>query len=725
MAITTIWFLFSWPWLVEGNIIPHDAKNHFYPMIRFVAWSWHSGESFLWSPHHFGGFPMVADPQSAIWTISLWIPVILSSEPSIQLVDFVHLCHLLVGAFAIFATGRNCGWRHEVAILASITYMLAGAPMFRLEHFLMTISYMWLAIALWRLDILIKKGTLWRGALFGFSLGFLLVDRNHVAYLGAWFLFAYWLASMKNPFNQEWKLEPYIKQNLPVAFGGVLALLMIAVPVILLLELAQNSNRPEFGLLEASWQSLHPASLLTFILPEYFGALDGSVRHWGPASSLWGGENLVMHRGMLHLYSGVLPSILIIWVGFVKRQIFAPGIQFFTIASIFFLIYSLGRYTPLFGLLYEYVPGIDLFRRPSDGLFLFGFTIALLTGALLNKALESKLTSKHIWIPITLAVLLFGLTFKIAYQYDRLNDFAFSLIWPTIISVSIVALFFIQIKKPKMQSFILPALVILVGFDLAYHSTNNRLNTRPIKHYAVLEKPHENQMASRVMALLPDSQNPNEIWRTEIIGLGPVVQNLPQVIGSHSMLGYNPLRIQAIEKYIAPDMQNNAAKRRNFGTRMTSYDSEMTNKLGLRYIISGAPLEEMDEKTPKGRFELLEKIKYGNRTAHIYENKLISPRAYLLSNKDKTAEGTVNITQYSNAEVHMTINAKEQSTLVLNDFHYPGWTAYINGEEITITKHDEIFRAVTVPKGKSEVVYKYEPLRFKHLWQSVKGLGQE
>lgn len=724
LIITTIWFLFSWPWLVNDNVIPHDAKNHFYPMIRFVATSWHSGESFLWSPHHFGGFPMVADPQSAIWTASLWIPILLSAEPSMQLVDFIHLCHLLVGAFAIFAFGRNCGWRHEVSIIASITYMLAGAPTFRLEHLLMTVSYMWLAIAMWRLDILIKKGGLWRGVLFGLSLAFLLIDRNHVAYLGAWLLFIYWLASLGKDIKLGWKILPLIKQNLPIALGAIVALMIIAVPIILLLQLAQNSNRPEFGLIQAGWQSLHPASLITLFLPEYFGALDGSVRHWGPASSLWGGENLVMHRGMLHLYSGVLPIILILWVGIVKRQLFTSNIRFFALTSIFYLIYSLGRYTPIFAVLYEWVPGIDLFRRPSDGLFIFGFTIAILTGALLNKALEITSSTKPIWMPIIFVILLLSTCFIIANQNDRLQDFAFSLVLPIILSISIIILFFALNQKAELRSIVLSMMVILTGFDLIYHSTNNRMNTRPKESYVVLEKPHEHPVASHIMKLLPNHENPNEIWRTEIIGLGPVVQNLPQVIGSHSMLGYNPLRIKAIEKYIAPDMQNNASKKRNFGMKMTGYDSEMTNKLGLRYIISGALLENMDDNISKGRFKLLEKIIYGKRTAYIYENENTSSRATLLSNANKEIASSIKITHYSNAKVKLLIDAEEQGKLVLNDFYYPGWFATVNGKETAISKHNDIFRSAPIPQGKSEVIFEFDPLRFSNLWHALKNLGR-
>ena len=43
----------------------------------------------------------------------------------------------------------------------------------------------------------------------------------------------------------------------------------------------------------------------------------------------------------------------------------------------------LGRYTPLYALAFDYVPGINLFRRPVDGAFVFVAVLAILVGHLL------------------------------------------------------------------------------------------------------------------------------------------------------------------------------------------------------------------------------------------------------------------------------------------------------------------------------------------------------
>ena len=47
------------------------------------------------------------------------------------------------------------------------------------------------------------------------------------------------------------------------------------------------------------------------------------------------------------------------------------------------LLYALGRYTPVYALAFQYVPGINLFRRPIDGAFVLVAALALLAGQLL------------------------------------------------------------------------------------------------------------------------------------------------------------------------------------------------------------------------------------------------------------------------------------------------------------------------------------------------------
>ncbi|MEJ1761065.1 hypothetical protein SMA67_26350, partial [Escherichia coli] len=44
------------------------------------------------------------------------------------------------------------------------------------------------------------------------------------------------------------------------------------------------------------------------------------------------------------------------------------------------LVYALGWYTPAFPVLFRWLPGMDLFRRPADATFLMGALMAFLSG---------------------------------------------------------------------------------------------------------------------------------------------------------------------------------------------------------------------------------------------------------------------------------------------------------------------------------------------------------
>ncbi len=720
IALTIAWVIFCWPWFFSGKIIPYDAKNHFYGMIRFFAFAWHSGEDPSWSPFHYGGFPMIADPQSVIWTPSMWLPALISATPSMRLVDGIHLAHILVGAMAIFAYGRLRGWRDEAALIAAVTFMMSGALAVRLEHLLMTVSTMWIAIALWRLEVTIQRGGVWRGLSFGAALGLLLIDRNHVAYLGALFLFFYWLSGM------DMRKSRALYRHGSVVVGGLFALLLAAVPVLLLFQLIDQSNRPNFDYKDASWQSLPPPSLSGFLFPEYFGSFKKFGTHWGPASKTWGDFTLHIHRGMIYLYEGTLAALLILWIGIARKQLLRPGFRFFTIMAVVLLIYALGRYTPAFVFLYDWVPGVDLFRRPSDALFVFGVSVSLLTGALLHHALTAPNVAFGKGPAAIVAALLFAAVvplFFISASFDRVQ----ALIEDIAIFIVLCAVFaalIICARQLKRWRFV-PLIVLFaaVSADLTYFNTRTILNTWSTRHYQPMETPERDPFFSQVPRLLEKPDPTGAPWRVEFLGLGHTVQNVAQVAQIPNILGYNPIRLESFERYIGPDMQNSAANFRKWGERMTGYNSAMTDRLGLRYVVTGRLIEEIDPTIAPDRFELLDTIKRRRRTAFVYFNPRAESRARLIDTDGNELGGSVNFESYRNTRMDLKVTAPKAGFLVLAEFDYPGWFASVNGKEVPIERHQDIFRRIPLAVGESDVVLEYKPLAWRNLRDAATGIA--
>ena len=71
--------------------------------------------------------------------------------------------------------------------------------------------------------------------------------------------------------------------------------------------------------------------------------------------------------------------------------------------------------------------------------------------------------------------------------------------------------------------------------------------------------------------------------------------------------------------------------------------------------------------------------------------------------------GEVEISEYTDIRVALTVTSDAPGYLVLTDAYYPGWTATVNGEVTPIQRADVMFRAVSIPAGTSEVVFAYRP----------------
>ncbi|HEX2725648.1 MAG TPA: glycosyltransferase family 39 protein, partial [Beijerinckiaceae bacterium] len=376
------WLVLSWPWLSGAVTIPWDAKAHFYPQLQFLAQSLHRGELPFWAPYVFSGAPQIADPQSLIFSPPFLALAWLDPNPSFRTADATVLAMLGLGGMAIVALFRDRGWHPAGAIVAALAFAFGAAAAWRIQHVGQILSLAWLPIALWLLTRALERRSPGYGLAAGVVAGLMVLGRDQVAYLGVWTLIgavvAHWLDNAAG-----WRA---IRASaVPLACGAIGGALVVTVPVLLTLVLTEGSNRAAIDYVGAGQGSLHPALLLTAFAANLFGA-DGPLQnHWGPPSPLWGPVDLFLARNMGQAYIGALPIVLIMTAALQRGALWAREIRFFTVLAALMLLYALGRYTPFFRATFEIVPGVDLFRRPADAVFLLGFAAAVLSGYLVHR----------------------------------------------------------------------------------------------------------------------------------------------------------------------------------------------------------------------------------------------------------------------------------------------------------------------------------------------------
>ena len=73
---------------------------------------------------------------------------------------------------------------------------------------------------------------------------------------------------------------------------------------------------------------------------------------------------------------------------------------------------------------------------------------------------------------------------------------------------------------------------------------------------------------------------------------------------------------------------------------------------------------------------------------------------------------TVVTTRYEPERLQVVTDQTHAGFLVLNDSYFPGWRAWVDGQETPIIRANYLFRAVALPPGQHSVEFRYEPQSF-------------
>ena len=401
----------AWPFLSGEYTIPWDAKAHFQPQFAFLAHALHRGDSPFWTPNVFAGMPQIADPQSLIFSPFFLIAAALTPEPSFWLEDALILAMLAMGGLALMAYFRDRGWHAGGALLAALAFAYGGSASWRIQHTGQIMSLAWLPVTLWLLARALDRRSARWGAAAGIAAALLVLGRDQIGYLSVLMLSAY-AAFRVAADAADWKTA-----FRPLLSGALSGGALIAIPLLFTLLLAAQSNRPAIDLDGAFKGSLPPGSFLTLICANLFG-VDGPLKDfWGPPSQVFGTTDIYLARNMTTIYLGALPLVALI-ASCGRRFFLSAEIKFFAGALVVFVIYALGRYTPLFAILFH-IPGVDLWRRPADATFLIGFTLALLGGYGLSLLLEGEIRAP-LWRLALASAALLAICAGVAFDKDRL-----------------------------------------------------------------------------------------------------------------------------------------------------------------------------------------------------------------------------------------------------------------------------------------------------------------
>jgi hypothetical protein len=733
--------ILAWPWLSGAVTIPWDAKAQSQPSLQFLARSLANGESPLWTPNVFLGWPQIADPQSLLFSplhlVLAWIDPNLGFREA----DAATFAALFFGGLGVILFFHDRGWRSAGALVAALTFAFGGVAASRLQHTNEILSLAWFPLGLWLLCRALDRSSWRTGAAAGLVAGLMAADRDQVAMLSLYVLGSLVIVHLAGGVRR-------LRASAGPLLGFLAVAAMVAiVPVLLTALLAAASNRPAIAYDMAGSGSLHPALLLTLAVPDLFAA--GTTSYWGPPSGAWEDTGLIFAQNMGQLYAGALPLAALIGLGLVRGQLWSREVRFFTVLLGVVVIYSVGWYTPAFHLIFDAVPGVALWRRPADAAFLIGALVAITGGYLVHRCLADpkiRMAARPILAAVLISVAILTGAVLISIFHGRFEQAVMPLCTGVIAAALATG---VLVVARRLRHYPLVPAVLVTSFmtvDLIWNNGPSPSTGVPASVYDAMRADTSNDTIRLLKTRLAASAAPNRRDRVELIGLGYHWPNIGLIHDFDHVFGQNPLRLKEFTEATRVGDTVAAPGQRPFSPLYPSYRSTFADLLGVRYIATGVPIESIDRSLKPGDVVFIARTNDG----YIYENPRALPRVMVVpgwqpadfdsiirngwpgidprrtvllerppaSLPDSSAPGTspgepdgaAKIVSYGNTRVIVDVTAPAGGFLVLNDIWHPWWRARVDATDVPILKANVLLRAVQMPPGHHVVEFEFDAL---------------
>lgn len=499
---------------------------------------------------------------------------------------------------------------------------------------------------------------------------------------------------------------------------------------------------------EAMLWSMPPEELAGFVIPGFFGLSrqEAGENPTNIRSYYWG--RMIFTQTVS--YMGLLPWVLAPLPLLRRRD---PVTILATVAIVGGVLFSMGKYTPFYNLLYDYFPGINRFRVPKMMLFVPVMGLALLAARGLDILREEFRSGtgrlagylKGVTaLPVILWILLLvewvgrgyftTRFFPILVQPTRYEEGIHlvgqrygNLMQETLIAAILATTVAAVLWLFRHRRGWVAALPLVLG--VIYLGDVWRINDK----FMFLVKPPQPRAAS--------AGNPvTEFLRK---GTGDLYRVLP-------LTGEDPMAY--VSRKIPVVFTSNAVQQKRWQDYLDSLDlrSPMSDILNLKYVVAKSDelprqKEMLGEKfvpvftSPDGGEVVLENtsvlpkgwlvpaaltVPTPEQALMLLRHPLYDPRKFAILEEKPPIPlpapgeglpdaGRVLVESYGGERIVMQAESSVNSLLVTGDKFYKGWKASVDGREVPVLRVNYLFRGISLPPGKHRVEMVFDPLPFK------------
>jgi hypothetical protein len=698
---------------ITDDIFASDLMNENFPYRFSLGEALRSGQWPLWVREIYGGFPLLARSEAGVcYPINIVLFGLFSPYVALNLTILLIVVTAGVG---MYFYAREIGASHLASILGGAAFGFSGYLMSHLKHLSMANGASWLPVGLFLLERAIKQNSyrslLWFGVVFG--LQHLAGNAQTAYYAGVLYALYFALRFLNNLKESKPAAKKSValrgvrsafKSGLTWSFIGmlILATLLAAIQLIPTYELVSFTQRAGGVTFEyASNYAYDLRDFWTFFYPFSNGDI-GNLTYTGKGV-FWEDYG----------YVGVVTLLLAIYA--TVRCWKSWHVRFFSICAVVSYILVLGPATPLYKIVFDYVPGVSYFRFPTRLLLVTDLSLVALAALGLTKIAGQLATGGH--------------------QGSRRA----SVLQATLLGVTVLDLLYFQLRQnpivdadlwtapPKTVEIMRQDPSLFRMYCLGGNHSHRRMfkqargwegNLQPFVDQREFIQPSSN--------VLYGIASPN--------GYANLIPNyLVDVWGDQNRAGIitQSASIQGDVFHPTP----------LFWKLMRMYN--------VKYLTSFWPFALAPNLRPLGM--------YGG--AYLYRNDDFFPRAYLVGDIVSVAEGdaaleilrsdafdparsvllhgtppsfqagdvvrgSVEFLRYTTNDAELRVQTPQSAILVFSDSYYAGWVADVDGSETPIYRANITQRAVVVPSGEHHVRFRFEPKTVAvGFWISISSLA--
>jgi hypothetical protein len=663
---------------VQDDIFASDLWNDRLPTRAFVGASLRRGEAPTWMPGIYTGFPSLAQVEcGALYPSNVALFTLL---PPYVAIAWAQILPLAIAGFGMFLLASELGLALEARLFAAGVFALSGFLVIHFRQLNMVDAASWLPLLLAATErIAVRRAGRAPLALAVLWALEILAGHPQISYYAALLLGAYFGV-------RRWQLRREIPPGRflrdaasSLALPLVLGTLVAGAQLLPASELARLTYREGGLAFEAATQfPVSPLSFSTFFAPSLFG--DARTDSFALSGLYW----------EQYAYLGIAAPLFSIVAIVVSRR--EPHVRLWAAIGLVGFVLALGRNTPLFGLAFRFIPGMNYFRFPSRFLLFTEIAVALLASVGLAATLQAvPVRARRAVAASVLALTAADLWFHQARQVPQVEWDRWLGPFGTERTLRAAR----DASSQPWRYYTVGAQVIHGGLYHAAHGYGGDLT--PFLQARTMLQPSFNllfglEAPDGYSNLVPRYYE--AVWGSE---------KKPGIVGA------KPLETRAL----APELAN------------------VLRLFNVRFVLSVVRLDS----------EALRHVETTPEGVEIYELDGWLPRAFVVGDVDRSdddataiaaltspsftpasraivsgaltlppgAEGSsaVRITRRSSTEMAVHASLTKPGLLVVSEGYYPGWRAAVDGSDAPIHRVNLMMRGVVLEAGEHDVVFRF------------------